>query len=109
MAVFKKKTTTTTTLPTTTTTTTLPNPYDKNDHIKYVHLSWLDVEDACLKIFRQMSEDDYQPESIVALLRGGVIPARIFSDYFNSVDEITKENFKEIQEAIFTQIRELEN
>jgi len=32
----------------------------------------------------------------------------IFSHYFKSVDEITKENFKEIQQLIFTQIRNLE-
>jgi hypothetical protein len=32
----------------------------------------------------------------------------IFSNYFNSVDEINKQNFKEIQKSIFTQIRELE-
>ncbi|MHA2289900.1 MAG: glycosyltransferase family 2 protein [Promethearchaeota archaeon] len=33
----------------------------------------------------------------------------IFSNYFNSVDDITKYNFKEIQKSIFTQIRELES
>ena len=33
----------------------------------------------------------------------------IFSIYFNSVDDITKHNFKSIQESIFTQIRELES
>ena len=32
----------------------------------------------------------------------------IFSNYFNSVDDITKYNFKKIQESIITQIRELE-
>ncbi|MFX1572498.1 MAG: glycosyltransferase family 2 protein [Promethearchaeota archaeon] len=32
----------------------------------------------------------------------------IFSNYFNNVDEINKNNFKKIQETIFTQIRELE-
>ena len=32
----------------------------------------------------------------------------IFSDYFNNVKEINKDNFKKIQESIFTQIRELE-
>jgi dolichol-phosphate mannosyltransferase len=32
----------------------------------------------------------------------------IFSNYFNSVDDINKYNFEKIQEAIFTQIRELE-
>lgn len=32
----------------------------------------------------------------------------IFSNYFNSVDDITRYNYKKIQESIFTQIRELE-
>ncbi|NVM43815.1 MAG: glycosyltransferase family 2 protein [Candidatus Lokiarchaeota archaeon] len=32
----------------------------------------------------------------------------IFSHYFNSVDDITKDNFKEIQQSILSQIRELE-
>lgn len=32
----------------------------------------------------------------------------IFSEYFNSTDDINKHNFKKIQESIFTQIRELE-
>ena len=32
----------------------------------------------------------------------------IFSSYFNSVDDISKDNFKNIQESIFTQIKELE-
>ena len=27
--------------------------------------------------------DKYEPQSIIALLRGGVVPGRIFSDYFN--------------------------
>ena len=32
----------------------------------------------------------------------------IFSNYFNSVDDISKDNFKDIQKSIFTQIKELE-
>ncbi len=32
----------------------------------------------------------------------------IFSNYFNSVDDINKYNFKKIQDSIYTQIRELE-
>ena len=32
----------------------------------------------------------------------------IFSNYFNTVDEINKNNYKKIQESIFTQIKELE-
>jgi dolichol-phosphate mannosyltransferase len=33
---------------------------------------------------------------------------KIFSDYYNSVEEINKNNFKKIQESIFKQVRELE-
>jgi len=50
---------------------------------KYIHLSWMDVEEACIKIYEEMKRDGYTPQSIVALLRGGVVPARIFSDYFD--------------------------
>ena len=32
----------------------------------------------------------------------------IFSNYFNRVDDISKDNFKDIQKSIFTQIKELE-
>jgi hypoxanthine phosphoribosyltransferase len=30
-----------------------------------------------------MLRDNYKPDCIVGLLRGGIVPARIFSDYFN--------------------------
>jgi hypoxanthine phosphoribosyltransferase len=49
----------------------------------HIFLTWQDVEEACIKIHKEMEKDGYVPESIVALLRGGVVPARIFSDYFN--------------------------
>jgi len=51
--------------------------------IEYVYLSWDDVEDSCDQIYNKMLADNYSPEAIVSLLRGGVVPARIFSDYFN--------------------------
>lgn len=45
-------------------------------------LSWYDVESCCLSIYRQMQANNYTPDSIIGLLRGGVVPARIFADYF---------------------------
>jgi hypoxanthine phosphoribosyltransferase len=30
-----------------------------------------------------MLKDNYKPDCIIALLRGGIVPARIFSDHFN--------------------------
>ena len=56
---------------------------DSWNDIKYIYLSWFDIEEACLKIYKKMKDDEYAPESIIALLRGGVVPARIFSDYFD--------------------------
>ena len=42
------------------------------------------------------------------LKKGVNVYKSIFSNYFNSGDDINKYNFKKIQESIFTQIRELE-
>ena len=49
----------------------------------YRHLSWAQVESACLFIYNNMIRDGYAPNAIIALLRGGVIPGRIFSDFFD--------------------------
>ena len=49
----------------------------------YKHLSWEDIEKSCLSIYSQMCHEHYRPESIIGLLRGGTVPARIFSDYYD--------------------------
>jgi hypoxanthine phosphoribosyltransferase len=49
--------------------------------MQYIFPSWFDIEDQCLKIKQKMGEKS--PNCIIALLRGGVIPARIFSDFFH--------------------------
>lgn len=51
--------------------------------IKYRHLSWDDIDKYCLAIYAQMCHNKYRPEVIIGLLRGGIVPARIFSDFFN--------------------------
>ena len=53
--------------------------------LKYRHLSWEDIEKASLSIYSQMCHDKYVPDVIIGLLRGGVVPARIFSDFFNII------------------------
>jgi hypoxanthine phosphoribosyltransferase len=52
---------------------------------KFKFLSWYEMEEACLAIYRKMKRDNYVPDSIIGLLRGGVVPARIFADYFGIV------------------------
>ena len=50
---------------------------------KYTFLSWQDVENSCLSIYSQMVENKYKPESLIGLLRGGVVAARLFSDFYD--------------------------
>ena len=54
----------------------------QDDH-EYVRLTWQDIQISCFHIFSQMNADGYKPQSIIGLLRGGVVPARIFSDFFD--------------------------
>lgn len=50
--------------------------------MKEKHLSWIDVEASCLDMYKGMLDDCFVPDAIIGLLRGGVVPARIFSDSF---------------------------
>jgi hypoxanthine phosphoribosyltransferase len=53
--------------------------------IEYKYISWNGVEEYCYDIIRQMQKNNYTPQAIIGLLRGGIVPARIFSDFFNVV------------------------
>jgi len=50
--------------------------------ITYRYLSWGDIEKACLSIYANMCRDNYAPDVILGLLRGGVVPSRIFLDFY---------------------------
>ena len=50
---------------------------------KYKILSWYNIDASCREIYKNMELDRYKPDCVIALLRGGVIPARIFSDFFD--------------------------
>lgn len=45
--------------------------------------SWQDVENGCHEILRQMHDDRWDPEYIVGITRGGVIPAVMLSHFLN--------------------------
>jgi len=49
----------------------------------YKFLSWQDIEQLSLTVCYKILDDGYKPESLIGLLRGGVVPARIFSDFFD--------------------------
>jgi hypoxanthine phosphoribosyltransferase len=49
--------------------------------MKKVYYSWKQVEGAVLDIARQMSADDWKPDYIVGITRGGLVPANLLSQY----------------------------
>ncbi len=51
--------------------------------MKKVYYSWRQVEGAVLEITRQMSIDNWRPDYIVGITRGGATPAILLSQYLN--------------------------
>ena len=54
-----------------------------NDNLTYRNVSWEYQEDMCADIYENMLRKNYRPDAIIGLLRGGVVPARLFADYFD--------------------------
>ena len=48
--------------------------------IKKHYYSWTDIEDMCLSIVNQMYKDQWRPDYIVGITRGGNVPATIISN-----------------------------
>lgn len=52
--------------------------------MKKIYYSWKDVQGACLDIARQLQKDNWQPDYIVGITRGGLIPATLLSQYLDT-------------------------
>ena len=48
--------------------------------VKKVYYTWQDVEKMCVNIVTQMYKDDWKPDYIVGITRGGNVPATIISN-----------------------------
>jgi len=48
--------------------------------VEVMYVSWRDVIDLCYKIAIDVANSGYEPNAIVAILRGGVVPALVLSD-----------------------------
>lgn len=55
--------------------------------LKFIAPSWKDIEELSYRIAKQIVEKNVQIDSIVAILRGGWIPARIIADLLG-IEEI---------------------
>ena len=51
--------------------------------MKKVFYNWQQVQGACLEIARQMQQDNWMPDYIVGITRGGAIPAILLSQFLN--------------------------
>src|SRR6056300_1720602 len=48
--------------------------------VKKVYYTWQDVEKMCVNIVTQMYKDNWKPDYIVGITRGGNVPATIISN-----------------------------
>ena len=46
-------------------------------------ISWSEVQRLCLRLANLIRESDYQPDIVVAIGRGGFVPARLLCDYLD--------------------------
>ena len=51
--------------------------------MKKIYYSWSDIQGACLDIARQIAKDQWRPDYIVGISRGGLIPATLLSHYLD--------------------------
>ncbi len=48
--------------------------------MEYISPNWNEIYNLCLELAKKVKDDNYSPEIIVGVARGGWIPARILSD-----------------------------
>ena len=49
--------------------------------MKKILVSWTDIESQTQEILRQLHQDRWQPDYVVGLTRGGLVPANLISQY----------------------------
>ena len=67
--------------------------------IKKKFYSWQDVERACLSIALQMYNDNWKPDYIVGITRGGNVPATILSNMLNIRCEALKVSLRDDEQG----------
>jgi hypoxanthine phosphoribosyltransferase len=67
--------------------------------IKKHHYSWQDVEQACVSIALQMYKDQWRPDYIVGITRGGNVPATILSNMLGIRCEALKVSLRDTNDS----------
>jgi uncharacterized protein len=63
--------------------------------MKRIKLTWRDVEKQVQELLRQMHQDQWQPDYVVGLTRGGLVPANLISQYLNCRMETLKVSLRD--------------
>lgn len=54
--------------------------------MKYRNVSWREIDACTATLSRAIHTARFQPDCIVAILKGGMVPARLLSDHFGSIE-----------------------
>jgi len=54
--------------------------------MKYQNVSWHEIEVCVETVGRVIRAARFKPDCIVAILKGGLVPARLLSDFFGSIE-----------------------
>jgi uncharacterized protein len=63
--------------------------------MKKILVSWTDVESQTQEILRQLHQDQWQPDYVVGLTRGGLVPANLISQYLDVSMETLKVSLRD--------------
>ena len=64
-----------------------------------IYLTWRDVEHHTQEILRQTQADDWRPDYVVGLTRGGLVPANLISQYLGCRMETLKVSLRDDTEC----------
>jgi hypoxanthine phosphoribosyltransferase len=67
--------------------------------MKRIELTWQDVEKQVQELLRQLHLDQWRPDYVVGLTRGGLIPANLISQYLNCRMETLKVSLRDGNEC----------
>lgn len=63
--------------------------------MKKTYVTWQDVEHQTQEILRQMQQDQWVPDYVVGLTRGGLVPANLISQYLEVPMETLKVSLRD--------------
>jgi uncharacterized protein len=63
--------------------------------MKKVYYTWQDIENQTQEILRQIQRDAWQPDYVVGLTRGGLVPANLISQYLEVPMETLKVSLRD--------------